>query len=63
MARKKRGPDGSGRKSKPEFRSKVEDEIVDQLLYRFVVLVKQGLELMLDDPSRSDCALMEAIVQ
>jgi len=54
MARKK-DTDGSGRKSKPEFRSKVEDEIVDQLLYRFVVLVKQGLELMLDDPSDLTC--------
>ena len=52
MARKK-GARGSGRQfqSKPEFRSQVEDEIVDQLLYRFVALVKKGLELMLDDPS------------
>jgi hypothetical protein len=53
MAKKKKGAGGSGRKSKPkpEFRSQVEDEIVDQLLYRFVALVKKGLELMLDDPS------------
>ncbi len=53
MSKKKKGAGGSTRKSKPkpEFRSKIEDEIVDQLLYRFVVLVKKGLELMLDDPS------------
>lgn len=53
MAKKKKGAGGSGRKSKPkpEFRSQVEDEIVDQLLYRFVALVKKGLELMLDEPS------------
>ncbi len=53
MARKKKGTGGSSRGSepKPEFCSQVEDEIVDQLLYRFVTLVKQGLELMLDDPS------------
>jgi hypothetical protein len=52
MARKK-GARGSGRQSKPKpgFRSQVEDEIVDQLLYRFVALVKKGLELMLDNPS------------
>lgn len=57
MAKKKKGDGGSGRKSKPkpEFRSKVEDQIVDQLLYRFVVLVKKGLELMLDDPSDLTC--------
>jgi len=53
MAKKKKGAGGSGRKSKPkpEFRSQVEDEIVDQLLYRFVALVKKGLALMLDNPS------------
>jgi hypothetical protein len=53
MAKKKKGAGGSGRKSKPKpkFRNQVEDEIVDQLLYRFVALVKKGLELMLDDPS------------
>jgi len=43
----------SGQRSKPEpeFRSQVETELVDQLLYRFVALVKQGLELILRDPS------------
>ncbi len=53
MAKKKKGAGGSGRKfkPKPEFRSQVEDEIVDQLLYRFVALVQKGLELMLDAPS------------
>jgi hypothetical protein len=53
MTKKKKGAGGSGRKSKPkpEFRSQVEDEIVDQLLYRFVALVKKGLALMLDNPS------------
>jgi hypothetical protein len=38
-------------KSKPEFRTRVDPELVDTLLYRFVFLVKQGLELMLTDPS------------
>jgi hypothetical protein len=53
MAKKKNGSGGSSQKSKPkpEFRNQVEDEVVDQLLYRFVALIKQGLELMLDDPS------------
>jgi len=53
MAKKKKGAGGSGRESKPkpEFRSQVEEELVDQLLYRFVALVKKGLELMLADPS------------
>ena len=35
----------------PVFRSRVEDELVDQLLRKFVQLVKQGLELMLSAPS------------
>ncbi len=38
-------------KSNPEFRSRVEAEVVDRLLYRFVALVKHGLKLMLRDPS------------
>jgi len=37
-------------KSKPEFRTRVDPDLVDRLLYRFVFLVKQGLELMLTDP-------------
>ena len=43
---------GSRRSSKPKptFRGRVPAEVVDQLLYRFVALVKQGLELMLRDP-------------
>ena len=51
--KKKKGAGGPGRKSKPkpEFRSQIEDKIVDQLLYRFVALVKKGLALMLDNPS------------
>jgi len=50
--RRKRGGD-SRRKSrpKPKFRNKVEADLVDRLLYSFVALVKQGLELMLHDPS------------
>ena len=42
-------------KAKPAFRKKVGDELVDQLLYRFVALVKHGLELMLHDPSELTC--------
>jgi hypothetical protein len=42
-------------KPKPVFRKKVGDELVDQLLYRFVALVKHGLELMLHDPSELTC--------
>jgi len=53
MAKRKKGSGGSRRKAKPkpEFRSKVETELVDRLLYRFVALVKHGLELMLHSPS------------
>jgi hypothetical protein len=52
MAKKKRSKrSGKRSKPKPEFRSRVETELVDQLLYRFVALVKHGLELMLRDPS------------
>jgi hypothetical protein len=36
---------------KSTFRSKVEVEVIDKLLYRFVSLVKKGLELMLTEPS------------
>lgn len=36
---------------KPAFRSRVEAEMVDELLRRFVALVKHGLELMLQAPS------------
>ena len=42
---------GQRSKPKPEFRGQVETELVDQLLHRFVALVKHGLELMLRDPS------------
>jgi len=55
MAKKeqKQRPKRASQRSKPEpeFRSQVETELVDQLLYRFVALVKHGLELMLRDPS------------
>jgi len=53
MAKRKNRSGGSRRKSKPkpEFRSQVEAELVDRLLYRFVALVKHGLELMLHAPS------------
>jgi len=52
MANKKRTSGSRQRaKPKPEFRSRVEAEVVDRLLYRFVALVKRGLELMLDAPS------------
>ena len=52
MAKKKRSKrSGKRSKPKPEFRSRVEAELVEQLLYRFVALVKHGLELMLRDPS------------
>ncbi len=37
--------------SKPVFRGQVEMEMIDQLLRRFVGLVKRGLELMLTEPS------------
>lgn len=46
MARRKKHA-----KPKPVFRNKVGAELVDELLYRFVALVKHGLELMLRDPS------------
>ncbi len=39
------------RKPKPAFRGQVEAEVVDQLLYRFVALVRRGLELLLTEPS------------
>ena len=50
---KKKRSKRSGRrpKPKPEFRGQVETELVDRLLYRFVALVKHGLELMLRNPS------------
>jgi hypothetical protein len=48
MAGKKKG---QSRKPKPAFRGQVEAEVIDQLLYRFVALVKRGLELLLTDPS------------
>jgi len=38
-------------KPKPAFRSRVETELVDDLLYRFAALVKHGLKLMLETPS------------
>jgi len=53
MARSSKRSSGTRRASKPKptFRGRVPLEVVDQLLYRFVALVKQGLELMLRDPS------------
>lgn len=53
MARSRRRSSGSRRPSKPQptFRSRVEAEVVDELLRRFVALVKHGLELMLKAPS------------
>jgi len=52
MAKQKRASRSPQRaRPKPEFRSRVEAEVVDRLLYRFVALVKRGLELMLDAPS------------
>jgi hypothetical protein len=38
-------------KTQPAFRNQVGAELVDQLLYRFVALVKLGLHLVLTDPS------------
>src|SRR5512147_2144490 len=46
------------KKAKPVFRGQVETDLIDQLLRRFVVLVKRGLELMLTEPSelvREEC--------
>ena len=40
-----------GKRPQPVFRSQVEAEAVDRLLWRFAALVKKGLELMLTDPS------------
>ena len=41
-----------GKKPKPPvFRSQVETEVIDQMLGRFVALVKRGLELILTEPS------------
>ncbi|HET92382.1 MAG TPA: hypothetical protein ENN99_16830 [Chloroflexi bacterium] len=37
---------------KSTFRSKIEAKVIDELLYRFVSLVKKGLELMLTEPSK-----------
>ena len=53
MTRRKKRIGGSHRKPKAKraFRSKVDIELVDQLLYRFVGLVKHGLGVMLCDPS------------
>ena len=39
------------RRGKSTFRSKVEAKVIDELLYRFVSLVRKGLELMLTEPS------------
>jgi len=53
MVRSRKGSSRTRRspKPKPTFRSRVPAELVDQLLYHFVALVKQGLELMLQTPS------------
>ncbi len=50
QSRKRSGSQRSA-KPKPTFRGRVPPEVVDRLLYRFVTLVRQGLELMLRDPS------------
>jgi len=44
-------PSGPRSTSKATFRGQVPAEVVDQLIHRFVTLVKHGLELMLRDPS------------
>lgn len=48
MARRKKRSGSSRRKSKPKpkFRSKVDADVVDRLLYRFVALVTKGLTLL-----------------
>jgi hypothetical protein len=53
MATKKNRRKRSGKRSTPKsgFRNQVEAEVVDRLLYRFVALVKHGLELMIRTPS------------
>lgn len=53
MARSRRRSSGSRRSAKPKpvFRSRVEAEVIGELLYRFVALVKHGLELLLKAPS------------
>lgn len=53
MATKKNRRKRSGKRATPKsgFRSQVEAEVVDRLLYRFVALVKHGLALMLRAPS------------
>jgi hypothetical protein len=48
MASKRKG--GHNR-PKPAFRSQVEADVVDLLLYRFVALIQRGLALMLTNPS------------
>lgn len=51
MGRSKKAAGGSSRSAKPEFRKQVDSDLVNLLLYRFVSLVKRGLELMLEAPS------------
>ena len=53
MARSGRRSSGKRRCSKPPrtFRRRVDAEVIDDLLRRFVELVKRGLELMLTQPS------------
>jgi len=53
MARQKKRRAKKKRKpcAKPKFRQQVEAKVVDHLLYRFVSLIKRGLELLLSDPS------------
>jgi len=53
MARSSRRSSGKPRRAKPArtFRRRVDDEVIDDLLRRFVELVKRGLELMLTQPS------------
>ena len=54
MARSHKGARGKQRRAKPKrvFRQQVDAQVVDNLLRRFVELVKQGLELMLTQPTK-----------
>ena len=48
---KKKGTGSKKPLAKPVFRDQVDRDLVNLLLYRFAALVKQGLTLMLTDPS------------
>ena len=53
MARSSHRSSGKPRRAKPArtFRRRVDDEVIDDLLRRFVEVDKRGLELMLTQPS------------